>query len=309
LSVIFVKGNKVFDMSDRIVRALSSAGGIRALACSAGNLSREVCALQQSSATASIALARGLSAGALMGALLKTGQRVALKFEGNGPLRKIIVEADCDGAVRGCVGNPLAEAEPVDGKWNVAGLLGRAGFLTVSRDLGMGGEPYRGMVQLHTSEIGDDLAYYLADSEQVPSAVGLGALVNGEGVVSVCGGFLIQALPMVAESEIEEIMANIAVLSPLTEILQDGGPEELLKLVFGSVPYTLLETHDIFFRCGCSREKVERALLSFDSGEIRDMIQKDGGAEVSCEFCRQAYQFAPAELEQLVGLGKTVGVT
>ena len=289
-------------MNDRIVRALSRAGGIRALACSAGNLAREICDLQQSSAPASIALGRGLSAGALMGALLKTGQRVALKFEGNGPLRKMIIEADSDGAVRGCVGNPQADAEPQDGTWNIADLLGRAGFLTVSKDLGMGGEPYRGMAQLHTSEIGDDLAFYLADSEQVPSAVGVGAALDVAGSISDCGGFLVQALPRADDSEIDQIMANIAALPPLTSLLQERGPEGLLQHIFGEVPYTVLETHDIFFRCGCSREKVERALLSFPQHEIRDMMQKDGGAEVSCEFCRLKYQFDAAELATLTGI-------
>jgi molecular chaperone Hsp33 len=287
-------------MNDHMVRALSSAGGIRVLACNAGKLSREVCLLQQPSATASIALGRGLAAGALMGALLKPGQRVALKFEGNGPLRKMIIEADSDGAVRGCVGNPLADAEPLDGKWNVPAILGRAGFLTVSRDLGMGGEPYRGMVQIRTSEIGDDLAFYLADSEQVPSAVGLGASIDETGIVSVCGGFLVQALPKADDSELEEVMAGIAGLPPIVTLLQEGGPEALIQRIFGNVAYTLLETSDIFFRCGCSRGKVERALLSFNPDEIRDMIQKDGGADVSCEFCRQTYRFDPEELEQLV---------
>ncbi len=294
-------------MSDHIVRVLSSAGGLRALACSTGVLAAKICTLQQASATASIALGRGLSAGALMGALLKTGQRVALKFEGNGPLLKMIIEADSDGAVRGCLGNPLAEAEPVDGKWNVPAILGRAGFLTVSKDLGVGGEPYRGMVQLHTSEIGDDLAFYLADSEQIPSAVGLGASVDEAGGISVCGGFLIQALPNADESEIETLMANIAVLPPLTLLLQEGGAAGLLKNIFGDVPYTLLETHDIFFRCGCSREKVERALLSFDPHEIREMMRTDGGAEVSCEFCRQTYQFGTADLAALAGLDVSGG--
>lgn len=296
-------------MNDHIIRALSRAGGIRALSCSAGVLAREICSLQQTSLTASIALGRGLSAGALMGALLKPGQRVALKFEGNGPLRKMIVEADCDGAVRGCAGNPAAEADPVDGKWNVPGILGRAGFLTVTRDLGIGGEPYRGMVQLHTSEIGDDLAYYLSDSEQIPSAVGLGAALDGAGCISVCGGFLIQALPKADESEIKELMDNIASFPPLATLLQEGGPEGLLQHIFGSVPYSLLESRDIFFRCGCTREKVERALLSFNPGEIRDMIQKDGGAVVSCEFCRQSYQFDSGELERLMAMPSSSGTS
>jgi molecular chaperone Hsp33 len=236
-----------------------------------------------------------------MGALLKPDQRIALKFEGNGPMLKMIIEADADGAVRGCVGNPSAEAEPLDGRWNVPGVLGRAGFLTVTKDIGMGGEPYHGMVQLHSSEIGDDLAYYLTDSEQIPSAIGVGAALDTSGSILNCGGFLVQALPKAGESEIETIMANIAALPPLADMLSSGGPEKLLGQLFGDVPYTLLESHDLFFRCGCSRDKVERALLSFNVSELRDMIEKDGGAEVTCEFCRKAYSFVVSDLERLSG--------
>jgi molecular chaperone Hsp33 len=288
-------------MNDHIVRALSSAGGIRILTCCVNKLANEICVLQQASSTASIALGRGLAGGALMGALLKTGQRVAMKFEGNGPLQKMIIEADDDGAVRGCAGNPSAEAEPIDGRWNVPGVLGRAGFLTVTKDIGMGGEPYHGMVQLRSSEIGDDLAYYLTDSEQIPSAIGLGAALDAEGHISSCGGFLVQALPKAGDHEIEAIMANIAALPSLSDLLQSGGPEALLGQLFGDIPYTLLESHDLFFRCGCSREKVERALLSFTAIELQDMIEKDGGAEVTCEFCRQAYSFGISDLERLSG--------
>ena len=288
-------------MTDHIVRALSSAGGIRILTCSVTSLAREICALQQTSSTVSIALGRGLAGGALMGALLKTRQRVAMKFEGNGPMRKMIIEADADGAVRGCVGNPAAEAEPRDGRWNVPGVLGLAGFLTVTKDIGMGGEPYHGMVQLRSSEIGDDLAYYLTDSEQIPSAIGLGATIDTDGHISTCGGFLVQALPKADNHEIEAIMANIATLPPLADMLQAGGPETLLGQLFGDIPYTLLESHDLFFRCGCNREKVERALLTFNTDELRNMIDEDGGAEVTCEFCRQAYIFGTSDLERLSG--------
>jgi len=277
-------------MEDQIVRALSSAGGIRVLACSAGKLTREICSLQQTSATASVALGRGLAGGALMGALLKQNQRVALKFEGNGPLHKLLIEADSDGAVRGRAGNPAAEAEPLGSSWNVPGILGRAGFLTVTKDLGMGGEPYRGMVQLRSSEIGDDLAYYLTASEQIPSAVGVGASLDATGMVSVCGGFLVQTLPLADKAEIEEVMTRITDLPSLSGLLQEGGPKTLLTSIFGDIPYILSETHDIFFRCSCSREKVERALLSFGSDELNDMVKQKEGTEVTCEFCRQTYK-------------------
>lgn len=286
-------------MSDRIVRALSASGGIRVLACSAAELTRVVCDLQEASATASIALARGLAGGALMGALLKDDQRVALKFEGNGPLLRLLVEAESDGAVRASAGNPAAEAEPLNGHWNVAGLLGRAGFLTVSKDLGHGGEPYRGMVQLHSSEIGEDLAYYLTDSEQTPSAVGLGASLDQTGLISTCGGFLLQALPGAQEDEIEAFLASIASLPPLSSLLAEGGPELILEKLFDSRTYKLLESRDIFFRCGCSREKVEQALATFGAEELRDMATRDKGAQATCEFCRKTYRIDAAELERL----------
>ena len=289
-------------MADQIVRALCLSGGIRVLVCNASLLAREVCVLQQASATASIALSRGLAGGALMGALLKDGQRTALKFEGNGPLRKMIIEADSDGAVRGCVGNPAAELEAVNGKWNVAGLIGRAGFLTVSKDLGVGGQPYQGVVQLVSSEIGEDLAYYLTDSEQTPSAVGLGATMSDDGQIAVCGGFLVQALPKADDGEIEKIMARIAGLPALSGLLEEGGAEGVIRELFGDIPYTILESHEIFFRCGCGQEKVQRALLTLGSAELQDMRSKESGADVTCEFCRKAYHFDATELDGLIVL-------
>jgi molecular chaperone Hsp33 len=178
-------------------------------------------------------------------------------------------------------------------------VLGHAGFLTVTKDLGLGGEPYHGMVQLRTSEIGDDLAYYLTGSEQVPSAVGLSASLNGGGGVSLCGGFLVQALPKADITEIDGMMARIAELPPLSALLQQGGAEAIMESLFDGTAYNLLETHDAFFRCGCGRDKVERALLTLGPDEISDMREKEHGAEVTCEFCRQRYRFDEAELEVL----------
>jgi molecular chaperone Hsp33 len=289
-------------MADQIVRALCLSGGIRVLVCNASLLAREICELQQASATASIALSRGLAGGALMGALLKDGQRTALKFEGNGPLRKMIIEADSDGAVRGCVGNPAADLEAANGKWNVAGLIGRAGFLTVSKDLGVGGQPYQGVVQLVSSEIGEDLAYYLTDSEQTPSAVGLGATLSDDGRIAVCGGFLVQALPKADDGEIEKIMERIAGLPALSGLLEEGGAEGVIRELFGDIPYTILESHEIFFRCGCAQEKVQRALLTLGSLELMDMREKENGADVTCEFCRKAYHLDATELDSLIVL-------
>ncbi|HCE67920.1 MAG: molecular chaperone Hsp33 [Geobacteraceae bacterium GWC2_55_20] len=287
-------------MSDRMVRALCLSGGIRVLACDATVLAREICLLQETSATASIAMGRGLAGGALLGALLKSGQRIALKFEGNGPLIKLLIEADSDGAVCGCAGNPAAEVEPQNGRWNVAGLIGKAGFLTVSKDIGVGGQPYQGLVQLVSSEIGDDLAYYLTESEQTPSAVGLGAALDDNGRIEVCGGFLVQALPKADQSELEKIMERISSAPPLSSMLSEGGPEGIIRELFGDIPYTVLETHDIFFRCGCSLDKVERALITMGTKELTDMQADDEGAVVTCEFCRKTYRFDRECLGQLI---------
>jgi molecular chaperone Hsp33 len=287
-------------MADQMVRALCLSGGIRILACNVTTLSREICTLQQTSATASIALSRGLAGGALMGALLKDGQRTALKFEGNGPLYKMIIEADSDGAVRGCVGNPAADLEPMQGKWDVAGLIGKAGFLTVSKDLGLGGQPYQGVVQLVSSEIGSDLAFYLTESEQIPSAVGLGTTLADNGKIAVSGGFLVQALPKADENEIEKIMEQIAELPALSILLEDGGAKAVIRKLFGDIPYTILESHDIFFRCGCGAEKVERALITLGYLELQDMRAKENGADVTCEFCRKNYHLGLSELDNLI---------
>jgi molecular chaperone Hsp33 len=286
-------------MHDHYIRAISVSGGIRILVCSTTNLARHICSMQKASATVSIALGRGLAAGALMGGLLKGGQSVALKFEGNGPLEKMIIEAEGDGAVRGCVGNPAAEAEPLEGNWNVPGILGRAGFLTVARDSGSGGEPYRGMVQLQSSEIGDDLAAYLAESEQTPSAVGVAVSLDPAGKIAVCGGFLVQVLPRADDSEIDAVMERIGRLKQVSALLAESGTDGLLAALMEDVPYNRLETRELFFRCGCSRSKVEQALYSLGSAGIREIIENEGFAEVTCEFCRQGYRFEKEELTQI----------
>ncbi|NJD90695.1 MAG: Hsp33 family molecular chaperone HslO [Geobacter sp.] len=293
-------------MTDHYIRAITKSGGIRILACSITGLASEICTLQQASATVCVALGRGLAAGALMGGMLKGDQRIALKFEGNGPLRKMIIEADGDGALRACCGNPSAEAEPVDGRWNVPGVLGRAGFLTVSKDHGFGGLPYQGMVQLQSSEIGDDLALYLTESEQIPSAVGVSTLLDQKGAIAICGGFLVQAIPNKAnDAEISAILERISSLRPIAELLAEGGTDGLLEALLAGIEYNRLESRELFFRCGCSREKVSQALHSLGAEGINELRESDGHAEVTCEFCQQKYRFEAAELQSLELLAVT----
>ncbi len=235
-----------------------------------------------------------------MGALLKTGQRVALKFEGNGPLRKVIVEAESNGAVRGFVAVPDADLPLQNGKLDVAGGIGRAGFLTVTKDLGLK-EPYKGIVQLYSSEIAEDLAFYLTDSEQTPSAVGLSVFVDAGNAVAAAGGFLIQALPPGDPELVETLMTRIGALPPLSELFLSGTtPETLLERLFDGIPYSVLEKRTLTFNCSCSREKIERVLVSLGKEELGKLAEEREQAEVTCEFCRERYTFDRREIEELL---------
>jgi molecular chaperone Hsp33 len=295
-------------VTDYMVRIISRTENVRALACVTTGLADEARRRHDCWPTASAALGRALTGGALLGAMLKTGQRLALKFEGNGPLKKIIVEAESNGVVRGYVAAPHVHMVTEQGKLDVAGALGRAGFLTITKDLGMK-EPYRGMVQLYTSEIGEDIAYYLTESEQIPSAVGVGAFVEPDNRVSAAGGFLIQTLPPADDELVDRLMAQMEQLPSITQLLHQGkSPEQLLEILFSGIPYTTLEKRALAFCCTCSREKVERTLISLGATEITDIIQREGEAGVTCEFCREAYPFSRAELERLlqeIGTGET----
>jgi molecular chaperone Hsp33 len=235
----------------------------------------------------------------MMGALLKDKQRVALKFEGNGPLKKILVEATHNGKVRGYVGVPKVHLPTNHGKLDVAAALGRAGFLTVTKDLRLK-EPYKGTVQLYTSEIAEDLAFYFTESEQIPSAVGLGVFVEPNGEVSAAGGFLIQSLPPAEDTIIDRLIRQIEQMPPITELLHQGKtPEAMLDLIFAETPFETLGTQALTFQCSCSKERVERALISLGIKELEALIEKKD-AEVTCEFCRTTYTFSQEELQQLL---------
>ena len=286
--------------NDYLVRIITQAATIRGLACVTSGLVNKACRQHGAYPTACAALGRALTGGVLMGALLKTGQRVALKFEGNGPLRKIIVEADSNGTVRGYVGAPHVDLPLKKGKPDVAGALGQEGLLIVTKDLGLK-EPYEGVVQLYTGEIAEDLAFYLADSEQIPSAVGLGVFVEPDGGVSAAGGFLIQSFPPYDEKVVDELIERIAVIPPITQLVRSGKrPEEILEIIFGEIPYNTLEKRPLVLQCACSRERVERALISLGHAEIATIMAELGKADVMCEFCRKRYHFTEGELGRLL---------
>jgi len=287
-------------MSDYLIRVLSDKANVIGLACRTTELVETACRLHGTSPTASAALGRALTGGLLMGALAKPGLRVGLKFEGNGPLKKILVEADSEGTVRGFVGVPDIDVMVrEDGKLNVSGALGTEGFLTVFKDVGLD-EPYQGIVKLRTGEIAEDIASYFVESEQVPSAVGLGVFIETEGLVSAAGGFLIQALPPSEEQTIDRLIANIRRIGTVTDVIRDGkNPEDLIGMLFEGIPYVTLEKKGLSFRCGCNRDRIERVLISLGHKELTHMLEEHGEAEVGCEFCGAKYHFSR---EQLAGL-------
>lgn len=286
-------------MQDYLVRVVTREGHIRGLACVSTLLVDEICRRHGAFPTASAALGRALTGGALFGALLKARQSVAIKFEGDGPLKKILVEADSNGTVRGYVAEPQVDLDLRDGKFDVAGALGRSGLLTVAKDLHMK-EPYRGIVNLYTGEIAEDLAFYLTESEQIPSAVGLGVYVEADGRVSCAGGFLIQSLPPSNDEMIQEVVRQLEGLPSITDLLRAGvDPEGLTKMIFKNIPYDILEKRPLSFQCSCNRTRVEKALLSLGREELESLSLGKKKIEANCEFCRTRYVFTEQDLLRL----------
>lgn len=288
------------EMDDYLVRIITQDKNVLGLACITTNLVNDARKMHGTYPTATAALGRALTGGELLGALLDPGQRVALKFAGDGPLRKIVVEAEGDGTVRGYVAEPEVDLPPVNGKLDVGGALGREGFLTVTRDLGIR-TPCSGVVKLYTGEIASDIAYYLSESEQVPSAVALGVFVEPDLDVSAAGGFLIQSLPPADEALIEELATRIEGMPPVTRQLKDGKtPEDLLAGLFSGVPYRVIETRRLSFRCSCSRARVEHALITLGPVQMEEVIREQEIFDISCQFCRRKYVFSKEHLKRLL---------
>ncbi len=287
-------------MLDYLVRSITRDGSIRGLAVVTTGLVEEARQRQDAWPTAAAALGRALTGGILLGALLKSGQRLAIKIEGDGPLGKILVEADSNGAVRGYVSHPHVHLPPKNHKLDVAGAVGRSGVVTVVKDLRLK-EPYTGIVQLVSGEIAEDLAFYLVESEQVPSALALGVYVETDGRVSAAGGYLIQTLPPVQEEVLDQLIKRIQQLPAITDLLRAGQrPEDMLASIYGDLSYRILEKYAVAWQCSCSRERVERALLTLGVAELRSMARNEAGTTVTCEFCGQPYHFEPEELVKLV---------
>ncbi|HON96218.1 MAG TPA: Hsp33 family molecular chaperone HslO [Deltaproteobacteria bacterium] len=288
-------------MNDYLVRVITEEKNIVGLACVTTNLVDDARRRHGTCPTATAALGRALTGGELMGALLDPDQRVALKFTGNGPLRKIIVEAEGDGTVRGYVEVPRVDLPPRNGKLDVGGAIGREGYLTVTKDLRLK-EPYNGIVKLYTGEIASDIAFYLTESEQIPSAVGLGVYVEADGNVSASGGFLVQSLPPADEALIDTLAERIQGLPPVTRQLIDGmTPEGILAGIFEGIPYRTIETRRLSFRCSCSVSRIEQALITLGRSQLEEVVRDQEVFDISCHFCNRNYVFRKEHLLRLIG--------
>ena len=287
-------------MADTIERVISESGDFFGVACNTTDLVTEACTRHDVGPLAAAALGRALTGAVLLAALLKDGQSVFLKFEGNGPLKKIITEAGYDGWVRGYVAVPHAEVPLKNGRIDVATGLGKAGFLTVVKDIG-NNQKYPGTIQLYTSEIGEDLAYYLSQSEQTPSAIALAIHLQKDGMIASAGGFLIQSLPPADETLLTHLESEIAAMPPLSQLLLEGKePAEILCQLFKKVPHKKIGSRKLTYTCSCSQAKMEGALFSLGEDDIRQLLEKEDGAEVRCEFCRKSYRFDKEELVNLL---------
>ena len=287
-------------MSDYIVRASAADAQIRAFACTAREVAETARRAHNTSPVVTAALGRLLSAGAMMGVMLKGEQDIlTLQISGDGPAGGLTVTADSHGNVKGYANVPdvILPANAV-GKLDVAGAIGK-GSLRVIKDMGLK-EPYVGQTLLQTGEIAEDLTYYFAASEQVPSSVGLGVLMERDNTVKQAGGFIVQLMPFAEEGVIDRLEENLSKITSVTALLEAGKtPEQILGQLLAGLNMEITDTIPTAFVCGCSKKRVEKALISIGKEELKDMIEEGKEIEVNCHFCNRNYCFSVEELKQL----------
>ncbi len=285
---------------DEIVRAVTRDGFVKISAVSARGAVERARQIHGLSPTASAALGRTLCGASMLGELMKEEDAsLTIRVNGGGPVGSVIAVSDNGGNVRGYVTEPKADL-PLrgDGKLDVGGLVGTNGMLTVSRDIGLK-EPYVGSTELVTGEIAEDLAQYMVESEQIPSAVGLGVLVDTDRTIRAAGGFIVQLMPGAPEELITALEDNIFVMDQLTTVLAEDGVDEAVRQVLKGLEYETVMRVPVEYRCNCSRERVEQALRSVGREELEDMAASGEETEVSCQFCDRVYRFSPEELRAL----------
>ncbi|MGN0328914.1 MAG: Hsp33 family molecular chaperone HslO [Lachnospira sp.] len=287
-------------MKDCIVRATAADGQVRAFAATTRDLVEEARQRHNTSPIATVALGRLLTGGAMMGTMMKSDADIlTVQIKGNGPIGAMTVTADPKGRVKGFVSNPQVMLPLKDGHLDIAGAVG-IGVLSVIKDIGLK-EPYVGDTILITSEIGDDLTYYFANSEQVPSSVGLGVLMNKDNTVKEAGGFIIQLMPNASDEFIDKLEERIKGIKSVTEMLQEGmTPEDILEHILGDMDLKILDTIPAEFYCNCSKERVGKAVISIGKDEIQSMIDEGEPIEVNCHFCNSHYMFDIDELKEML---------
>lgn len=287
-------------MEDYLVKATVYDGFVRAYAITSTNTVEEARRRQDTWATASAALGRTLTITAMMGAMLKGDDVLTVKVDGNGPLGAMVVDGNTTGQVRGYVTNPHVDFDLNEkGKLDVARAVGTEGTLSVVKDLGLK-DYFTGQVPLVSGEISEDFTYYFATSEQVPSAVGAGVLINPDHTVLAAGGFMIQIMPGADEEIIDKLEKQIQAFPAISSMIEKGDtPESILEQLFVGENVKILEKLPIEFKCKCSKERIGQAITGLGNEEIDAMIKEDHGAEASCHFCNETYQFNETELEEL----------
>jgi len=290
---------------DYMVRATAADAQIRAFAVNSTNLTEEARKIHSLSPICAAALGRLMSGALMMGDMLKGDKDVlTITIEGDGPIRGLLVTVNNKGEVKGYVkNNAVVLPNNAEGHLNVGGAVGN-GTLTVTRDLGLK-EPYVGTILLHSGEIADDLTYYFAESEQIPSSVGLGVLVNKDFSVMESGGFIVQLMPGASEEAISKLEGNIKNMPSVTDILREGKtPEELLSMVLDGLNMEITDTMPVKYHCGCDRDRMERALILLGKKELENFIADKEDIELKCQFCQNAYKFSIDDLKEMLPRAK-----
>jgi len=284
-----------------ILRGTSKNHGIRIFAADTTSMVEEARRLHNTSPVASAALGRALTASSIMGIMMKgDNDKLTLSINGKGPLGTIVCVADSKGTVKGYVSNPLVDIPSrADGKLDVGSAVGINGLVTIIKDMGMK-EPYTGQYPLVNGEIAEDLTAYYAYSEQQPSAIALGVLVDVDYSIKAAGGFIVQLMPEAEEKDIDILEKNLSQITSVSHLIDDGKtPEDLINLVLKDLEPMIYEKISVSYKCDCSRERIEKALISIGKKDLDEIIKEDKLAEISCHFCNTVYHFNEAELIDL----------
>jgi len=289
-------------MKDYLVRAVGFNGQVRAFAARTTETVGEAQKRHHTWPVVSAALGRSMTASVMMGAMLKGEDKITVKVEGNGPIGAMVIDSDAKGNVRGFITNGQVHFDlNAQGKLDVRAGVGNEGFLTVVKDLGMK-EMFSSQVPIVSGEIAEDFTYYFATSEQLPSSVGLGVLVNPDNTILAAGGFIVQLMPGCEEQTIAALEKHLATIEPVSKMIEKGmTPEEILEAVLGTESdVQFLSTMPVQFKCNCSKERYSRALMGLGVSELEEMIAEEGNIETQCHFCLETYDFSEAELQSLV---------